>query len=366
MPPDKPVRRDRILNIIPSAGLRYWIILPFFGLIILLILVLAGLSLAEGGQVLAMLPVAVAALLGVVGLGLVITRHVSQRIGQLITAAEQVARGDLSIRIQDDRNDEIGQLVRAFNQMVTTLDQLHYSRDLLSRTMSPAVRKSLLEKGLDFRGLLQVISILFIDIRDFTRIAEGYNPEQLIFFLNDYYSTIANQVHSGGGIIGKYAGDSILAFFGAPTPQSPAQSSTAAFLTALALQDAIEEMSQRWTILGLPSIRVGIGLSLGPVVAGPIGSEEQFEYTVIGDAVNLASRLQDLTRNVPNYNIILSSDVYEALEDRIKTQIQITSLEAYERLGERERAIRPIQFVDLGEVLVKGKKGPVHVYGVPA
>jgi class 3 adenylate cyclase len=183
--------------------------------------------------------------------------------------------------------------------------------------------------------------------------------------LNDYYTTIANQVHSGGGIIGKYAGDSILAYFGAPIPEPPSKSATAALLTALALEDAIEDLSERWRILGLPPIRVGMGLSIGPVVAGPIGSEQQFEYTVIGDAVNLAARLQALTRSVNGYNIILSLEAYGALEERVKDQIQVVSSVAYEHMDEKERVRRPVLFVDLGEVLVKGKRGPVHVYGIP-
>jgi class 3 adenylate cyclase len=250
--------------------------------------------------------------------------------------------------------------------MVENLDHLQQSRDLLSRTMSPAVRQSLMHKGLDFRGITQVVSVLFIDIRDFTRITEGHHStEHLVIFLNDYYTTIANQVHIGGGIIGKYGGDSILAYFGAPEPEPASKSSTAAFLTALALQDAIDELSERWRILGLPPIHVGIGLSIGPVVAGPIGSEEQFEYTVIGDAVNLAARLQALTRNVDGYSIMLSRETYEALEQRVKNQIPVINVTAYEQTGAQERARRPVQFVDLGEVLVKGKRGPIHVYGIP-
>jgi class 3 adenylate cyclase len=108
-----------------------------------------------------------------------------------------------------------------------------------------------------------------------------------------------------------------------------------------------------------------MGLSVGPVVAGPIGSEEQFEYTVIGDSVNLAARLQSLTRNIEGFSIILTTDVYDALNTMVKDQIRITTLEQYEQLNEREKARQPVQCVDLGLVSVKGKQGPVHVYGIP-
>jgi class 3 adenylate cyclase len=312
-----------------------------------------------------LLLVAIITFLITVGLGLLVARQIARRIDRVIEAAEQVAHGDLDIRIEDKHQDEIGQLARAFNQMVENLDFLRRSRDLVGRTMSPAVRQSLIEKGLDFRGIIQDVCILFIDIWDFTRITEGYNPEQLVFFLNDYYTTIASQVHLGGGIIGKYGGDSILAYFGAPNPEPISKSVTEALLTSLALQDAIEQLSDRWSILGLPRIRVGMGLSVGPVVAGPIGSEEQFEYTVIGDSVNLAARLQDLTRSIEGYGIILTTEVYEALADMVKDQIRVVCIDDYDTLGDREKARQPVQCIDLGLVSVKGKQGPVHVYGIP-
>jgi adenylate cyclase len=366
MTSENSVNNVRSFNRLPVLGLKFRIIIPFLILIAIMVMVLAGVFRLSSQNLPELLTISFVTLLVTIGLGLVIARQLSQRISQIINAATRVAGGDLSVRIVDKQEDEIGRLAQTFNEMVSSLDQLHSTRDLLSRTMSPAVRQVLLQRGLDFRGITQVVSILFIDIRDFTYITERYNTEQLIFFLNDYYTTIANQVQSGGGIIGKYGGDSILAYFGAPKSKPRSEVATAALLTALALQDSIEQMNQRWGILGLPPIRVGIGLSMGPVVAGPIGSEEQFEYTVIGDAVNVASRLQDLTRNVPSYNVILSSEVYEVLEERIKTQIQVVRREDYEALAEAEKARRPIQFIDLDEVLIKGKRGPIHVYGIPA
>lgn len=355
----------RLAHILDKTSLKFGIIAPLLVLIGLLVLVWAIATLRTFHPLIELLLIATISFLAAIGVGLFIARQIGQRINRFIEAAEQVAQGDLSIRIEDKSADEIGRLARVFNQMVKNLANLHRSLDLLSRTMSPPVRQSLIERGLDFRGITQTVCILFIDIWDFTRITEGHNTEQLVFFLNDYYSTIANQVHVGGGIIGKYGGDSILAYFGAPDPAPAAESATAALLTSLALQEAIEQLSDRWVILGLPPIRVGMGLSLGPVVAGPIGSNEQFEYTVIGNAVNLAARLQDLTRSIEGYGTILTTEVYEALQEMVKDQIRVVSADTYSTLGDREKARQPVQFVDLGLVSVKGKQGPVHVYGIP-
>ncbi len=349
-----------------KPSFKFWVTAPIFIMLSLFLLALTGFSLiTRQSPPFELVLIVMASFLAVAGLALLITRQITRRFNRIIDAAEQVARGDFTIRVKDDHDDEIGRLVQVFNKMVVNLADLHASRDLLSRTMSPPVRESLIERGLDFRGLLQVVTILFIDIRDFTLITERHNTERVVFFLNDYYTSIANQVHVGGGIVGKYGGDSIMAFFGAPLPESAEKSSTAALLTALALQETIEEMSERWSILGMPPVRVGMGISIGPVVAGPIGSEQQFEYTVIGDAVNLASRLQDLTRNVPGYGIMVSREVYDALEIRMKNQLKVVSLEEYDAMDLRHKRTSPVHFVDLGPVLVKGKKGPVHVYAIP-
>ncbi|MFN8457589.1 MAG: adenylate/guanylate cyclase domain-containing protein [Anaerolineae bacterium] len=353
-------------KILPRPSLKLWLIAPLIFLFLLLLVILLVSYLQTGRVSAELLLISIVSLALFVGPALLVARNVVRRLERIIRAAEQVAQGNLTIHIDDESADEIGQLMRAFNEMVENLHHLEQGRDLLSRTMSPAVRQSLLERGLDFRGMTQIVSILFIDVRDFTRITESHHStEQLVFFLNDYYTTIANQVHIGGGIIGKYGGDSILAYFGAPNPETPTNSATAAFLTALALQESIEELSDRWTFLGLPPIEVGIGLSIGQVVAGPVGSEQQFEYTVIGDSVNLAYRLQGLTRNVTGYSIILSVEVYQTLEERIKDQIPVAPLQQYEAWSAQEKARRPMLFVDLGEVLVKGKKEPVQVYGIP-
>jgi class 3 adenylate cyclase len=343
---------------------KYGLPILLVTLVLLFLLSLTGAWLIDR-TLLRILPIFIIPFIIMTFLGYFLTRQISRRVRRVIEAAEKVAQGDFSIRVMDRGSDEIGQLGQAFNKMVIDLENLEESRNLLSRTMSPDVRQSLIQHGLDFRGIVKTVSILFIDIRDFTRLTEIHNTEQLVFFLNDYYTTIAKQVHIEGGIIGKYGGDSIIAYFGALDSKPPAETSVAALLSALALLEAITDLSRRWAILGIPAVRVGIGISIGPVVAGPIGSVEQFEYTVIGDAVNLASRLQNLTRNINGFDIILSKEVHDALSDMVKSQIRVVDYDTYKAMTEPERAKNFVQFVDLGEVLVKGKKGPVQVYGFP-
>ena len=140
MEPDESAQKKHPLKITGSFSLRLRIILPFFVLIGLLISVWVSLALRTGQSLVELLLVSILSFLAAIGLGLFIARQISQRIKQVINAAEQVAQGDLRIRIDDGSQDELGRLAWSFNQMVENLDPLHHSRDLLSRTMSPNVR----------------------------------------------------------------------------------------------------------------------------------------------------------------------------------------------------------------------------------
>jgi adenylate cyclase len=162
-----------------NTGLKFRIIIPFFILISLIILVLAMFSIGSSQFSFELLFISIVALLATVGLGLFLADQIDKRIIDIIEAAEKVTQGDLSVRLNDNHYDQIGRFSHVFNQMIANLDHLYHSRDLLSRTMSPTVRQSLIEKGLDFRGITQEVSILFVDIRGFTRITEVHNTEQV-------------------------------------------------------------------------------------------------------------------------------------------------------------------------------------------
>jgi adenylate cyclase len=146
-------------------------------------------------------------------------------------------------------------------------------------------------------GQLVDCSILFSDIRGFTALSEQLQPQALITLLNRYMSRMVEVVVAQGGVVNKFGGDSLLAVFG--TPLNPAADHAAAAIrTALQMQKVLKAFNEEQIQSGGPVLQIGIGIASGPAVAGNVGGEGRIEYTVIGDTVNLASRLQDLTKEL--------------------------------------------------------------------
>jgi adenylate cyclase len=143
-------------------------------------------------------------------------------------------------------------------------------------------------------GERRELTALFSDIRGFTAISEKLEPEQIISFLNEYLTPMTEVVWETGGLLDKYIGDAVMAVYGAPLEQADhAQRACAA---ALAMQERLAALNARWAAAGLPPLAVGIGVNTGPMSVGNMGSERRKNYTVVGDAVNLASRLEGLTK----------------------------------------------------------------------
>src|SRR5205809_2889007 len=139
-------------------------------------------------------------------------------------------------------------------------------------------------------GVNQTITVLFADIRGFTRISEHAPPEKIVGLLNRYFSAMTDIIFAHGGTLDKYLGDGLMALFGAPT--TTPQDANNALNAAVAMQRGIIGINQELKAEGFPEIGVGIGLHTGEVIVGYIGSERRSEYTAIGDAVNTASRLE--------------------------------------------------------------------------
>lgn len=181
------------------------------------------------------------------------------------------------------------------------------------------------------------MTVLFTDVRDFTSIAEGMAPEQLSLLMNRFLTPMTQAIHQHRGTIDKYMGDAIMAFWGAPVADN--QHATHAVQAALAMTDSLARLQDEFAAQGWPAIRVGIGLNSGDMVVGNMGSTFRMAYTVLGDAVNLGSRLEGLTKYY-GVSIIVSEDtkqcapdfVYREL-DRVRVKGREKPLAIYEVIG---------------------------------
>ena len=204
-----------------------------------------------------------------------------------------------------------------------------------SRYVNQAVVKKIIENPdqLKLGGEKRIMTVFFSDIADFTSISEELTAEALVELLNEYLDVVSKIVLNHEGSVDKYIGDAVMAFFGAPLPQE--DHAIKACMTALDYQKALKPLQKKWTARGL-KLHARIGINTGEMVVGNIGSHHRFDYTVIGDAVNLASRLEGLNK-LFHTSILISSATYT----------EVTSfIEARE--------------VDL--IRVKGKKKPVRIY----
>ncbi len=269
-----------------------------------------------------------------------IARGVSQPVQALAAHTQHVAAGDYTQRIDLQRDDELGQLSTAFNQMTAGLAERDRVRDLLGKVVSPEIATQLLQSDLKLGGEEREVTILFSDIRDFTTLSEKLAPTELLALLNRYLDRMSTIVEKHGGVIDKYIGDAIMALFGAPV--SAADSADRAIAAAREMAAALATLNLELAAEGKPPLMFGIGINTARVIAGNMGSKTRLNYTVIGDGVNLASRLEGLTKDpVYGTRIIIS---------------EATVLAARSAPAARE----------LGEVKVKGKAQAVKIFALGA
>jgi len=238
-------------------------------------------------------------------------RNLLQPLRRLDLAMKRVGSGDLSERLPITSNDELGDLTRHFNQMVADLDQSQKMRDLFGRYVSREVAEQMLKNGANLGGECVAATALFADIRDFTGLSERLPAQQVVDILNRYYTRMVDVIVNEGGIVNKFGGDSLLAIFGVPIRQP--DHALRAVQAAWQMNRALAEFNAEQAALGLPLLTIGVGISSGEMVAGNIGGQARMEYTVIGDPVNLASRLQSLTKEWGK-PVLLSEETQAQLE----------------------------------------------------
>jgi len=225
-------------------------------------------------------------------------------------------------------------------------------KDAFGKYVSPLVVNELLEHSekLKLGGENRHIVIMFSDIRNFTTISEALGPERLVAFLNEYLTAMTSIVLARKGLLDKYIGDAIMAFWGAPLDQDGKEET--ACNVALEMMEKLKELRKGWT--RLPPVDIGIGLSEGKCVVGNIGSHERFDYTAIGDRVNLASRLEGLNKQYGT-NIIVSEGVYE----KVKGSFVFRKLD-FVRVKGKKNPERIFELV--GKTADKRKRAEIEIY----
>ncbi len=245
-----------------------------------------------------------------------------------------VHNGDYRNYVPIISRDEFGLIAKQTNLMIDELKEKEKIQATLGQVVSPDVMNKLLTKDTDSlkHGKQHNMAILFCDIRQFTTYAESIPPEEVLLFLNAYFTKMADLVAEHSGVVNKFMGDAILAVYDFESCESPSED---AFITAM----DILEHSQAIVLSDDRTIEIGIGIHYGPAAAGVLGSTDRYEYTYIGDAVNTASRLEGLSKRL-GHQVIVSSDAWERLSKESQSKL-----------------------TDLGEHRVRGKNDLVHIYG---
>lgn len=254
------------------------------------------------------------ATLVLLGLAFLFATRFSRSVMNIARAARSVKEGKYVRTPVVETKDELEGLAHDFNEMVKGLEERDRLKETFGRYMTRQIADHLMKSEQGLGGELVPVTVLFSDIRSFTSISENMDPRELLDFLNEYLAGMVESVLRHHGVVDKFIGDAIMAVFGAPVPEP--DDPLHAVCAALAMRETLAKINEGFLARGLPEIRTGIGLHSGQVVAGNMGHSERMEYTVIGDAVNLASRLEGLTKEL-QCDIIVSEDLYIQVKDDV-------------------------------------------------
>ncbi len=272
--------------------------------------------------------------------GMLIARTVSKPVQTLASAVERINEGDYTKEVSISQRDELGRLADAFNHMVKGLLERDRVRSLLGKVVSTAIAEELLgkDKEIELGGEERMVTILFSDLRGFTTLCERYSAQAMLSLLNEYFTRITAVIEANGGVVDKYIGDAIMALYGAPLKHE--DDAARSIKTALEMCRALSGLNAEFEQRGVQRLDIGIGVNTGMVVAGNMGSKSRLNYTVIGDGVNLASRLEGLTKKY-GVNIIVSDNtrslapgfIFREL-DRVRVKGKTEAVVVYEPVGE--------------------------------
>jgi adenylate cyclase len=267
-----------------------------------------------------------------------VSRSIVDPLEDMLRAMKRVHAGDYDTRVRVVTNDEIGTLGDSANVMIEGLAEREMIRSTFGKYVTPQVRDQILSGRIPLEGELQEATVLFADLRDFTPFVGSMPPKEAVKILNGYFQAMAGAIQNHRGLILQFIGDEIEAVFGVPLPveDHPA----AAARAALEMRGELEKFNATIVQKGGKPLRHGIGVNTGLVLAGNIGSPDRLAYSLVGDTVNVASRIQEITKDF-DYDILLSQTTQG-------------------RLGQG------FTVKELPPTIVKGKKSPLTVYALLA
>ena len=287
-------------------------------------------------------------------LTILIYGYFQKPLKKLTASAEEISRGNYGAKALICSNDEMGALGDSFNQMADSLKEKEFMRDTFGKIVTPQIRDYLLTKSVALGGETLEVTVMFCDIRGFTTLSEKMAPEKIVALLNEYFTGLEKCVARHGGVINKYIGDAIMVLFGAPIPSATHASD--ALAAALEMRETLSAMNKGWKERGLPEIRFGIGMHSGPVLAGNIGAANRMEYTVIGDTVNTASRIEGLCKTCQK-DLLLSQSAADLIQAQKAARI--------ETAGKTETAAAALPALTfVADAEIRGRKEKVRVFTV--
>ena len=265
----------------------------------------------------------------------------AQAIRDVARSARAILRGHyLNAHVELRRDDELGLLARSFNHMSWELEKRERERDVFGRLVSPEVRDQLLQGELMLGGQEVEVTVLLTDIRGFTTLCETLKPRDIVLMLNEYFTRMTEAAQRYGGYVNNFMGDAMVVVFGAPQPDP--HRVLRSLYAAVEMQAALDEFNLERSAYASTPIVMGIGLASGTALAGQIGSPERCIYTVIGDTVNVASRIESLGKVHSDMVAFVNQETYELLPAELRSLL-----------------------VPLGPVQLKGRDRLVEVYALP-
>lgn len=267
-----------------------------------------------------------------------LSKQATESLKSLSHSVHEIGKGKFEVRTHLRTNDEFDALAQGINDMAKGLQERERLKVNFAHYVSQHVWEKIVksERPMALEGERKKVTVLFSDIREFSRIAEQHPPEMVVALLNEYFETMLEAIFKYSGTLDKFIGDGVMVEFGAPLDDNEQEKH--AVTAAIFMQKKLEKLNEKWTGEGKPRVLMGIGIHTGIAIVGNMGTQQRMEYTAIGDTVNIAARLEQLTKIVKK-PILISEMTLLGIKDAYPT-------------------------TNLGPMHLPGRKERVHVYSV--